>query len=477
MSIEKIVARMATLRDEMLTLAEMPADELSEEQAETLRAGVADLEELETQRVEAQEKVDQIARLKSFDLSPSKVETVDRATGVTVDADSTSNPWDAAAVTRAAAEGNVAELHSRALSAAETTPGADDGAREGLTQRLGELDGNGQLSRLVLATTSPAYKRAFAKLAKQEQHTMTTEEAAAVQTVRGMSVGTGADGGDLVIPTDLEPGIRLSSDGNADPISAGATKVTTMSNNYRTVTSTNASWSWDSELAEVSDDTTTFTELDIPLYSANAFIPVSDELVAQSASSVTEVVGKVLNAGHEDLVAAAVATGTGSGQPTGLIVSLTASADNVVTSATADTFAAADLYATFEALPPRVRQAGRATWAANIAIIDEIRQFATADGSDLIARIGDGTPLKLLGSTIAEASNMDGTYGAGENYVLVYGDMSQYYIATAIGSTVKFIPTVAGANGRPIGAVGFYVKHRFGADVVNPAAFSMLNVT
>ena len=73
---------------------------------------------------------------------------------------------------------------------------------------------------------------------------------------------------------------------------------------------------------------------------------------------------------------------------------------------------------------------------------------------------------------------MDGVINAAqENYALIYGDFSNYVIADRIGTTVEFIPHLFGANRRPTGQRGWYAHFRVGADIVNDAAFRMLNVT
>jgi HK97 family phage major capsid protein len=98
--------------------------------------------------------------------------------------------------------------------------------------------------------------------------------------------------------------------------------------------------------------------------------------------------------------------------------------------------------------------------------------------------LGDNRPANLLGRTIGEAEDMDGTITAGsENYMAVFGDFNNFVIADRIGMTVEFIPhlfqqTTAGTGiGRPTGQRGWFAYYRVGSDVVNPGAFRMLDVT
>ena len=61
---------------------------------------------------------------------------------------------------------------------------------------------------------------------------------------------------------------------------------------------------------------------------------------------------------------------------------------------------------------------------------------------------------RLLSRPIYELSNMDSTVttsGAVSNFILVYGDFSNFVIADRIGSTMEFIPNLVGTNRRPTG--------------------------
>jgi HK97 family phage major capsid protein len=65
--------------------------------------------------------------------------------------------------------------------------------------------------------------------------------------------------------------------------------------------------------------------------------------------------GKLLLDGADQLTATAYTTGSGSGQPTGIITSLVGSAGTVplIAPAVAETLGSADVYAVQNALPPR----------------------------------------------------------------------------------------------------------------------------
>lgn len=385
------------------------------------------------------------------------------------------DPWDGLDIRRAAGP----DLISRAAGAVEMLR-ADDNVAENLTRmiegnaRLQEGD-EGDLARLTLATVSPGYRKAFSRYLKRGAEGLNDEDRSHLDRALGVqrAMSTTDNAGGYLIPTHIEPAVVMTADGVQNPFFELGRVIPTTSDTLRAVGSGNASWSWDSENAEVSDDTTTFANTDIPLYTARGFVPVSIEAL-QSIANAEQVVQDVLMGGHADLLSAALTTGSGSSQPTGVITAVTGQA---TASATTDTFAVADVYAIYEKLPAKYRT--NATWASNIAALADIRQFATDDGHALLARLGEGVnDTRILGRPWREASGMDGVINAtADNYYLLFGDLSYYWIGQGIGTTVEYVPQVFGGNGRPIGARGWFAYHRFGADSVNDSAFELLNVT
>lgn len=78
-----------------------------------------------------------------------------------------------------------------------------------------------------------------------------------------------------------------------------------------------------------------------------------------------------------------------------------------------------------------------------------------------------------------ENSNMDGSINAAataNNYVLIYGDFSNFVIVDRIGTQIELIPNLVGANRRPPGQRGAFLWFRSGSDVVVPQSFRMLDV-
>ena len=392
------------------------------------------------------------------------------------------NPWDLSEVrTFGRDPGEIsADLRSRALSAIEAMPGASDRIRAAATDLVERHDTpDAKLARHALITSSPEYLRAFAKMARGLTHTMTPEESMAVsqaEQFRAMSLTDSAGG--YLVPFQLDPTVIITSAGSRNDIRQAARTVIATGDTWNGVSSAAVSWSWDAEAAEVSDDATTFAQPSIPIYKAQGFVPISVE-AWQDESNVTTEVGRLLAFGKESLEAEAFATGSGSGQPTGIVTALAASAGgaSIVAAATDDTFALADVHTLHDSLPARYRT--NASWLANNLIYSKIRQFDTNGGAGLWTTLGNGTPQQLLGRPVYEAEAMDGTVTTGSataNYVAIFGDLSNYVIADRIGLTVELVPHLFGSNRRPTGQRGWIAWYRVGADSVNDGGMRMLNV-
>jgi len=384
------------------------------------------------------------------------------------------NPWDLSEMrTFNRTPGEVgSELRARALSAIEVMPGMNQQRREGATKIIEDFDNeNGTISRMALATSTPAYLRAFAKAARG-QMSFTVEEQEAV--TRAMSL-TDAAGGFLV-PFQLDPTVIITSAGSRNDIRQAARQVVATGDIWNGVSSAAVAWSWDAEAAEVSDDATTFAQPAIPIYKAAGFVPISLEAL-QDEANVAQEVGRLLTFGKETLEATTFATGSGAAQPTGIVVALTGTASEI-NAAADDTFAIADVYTIQGSLPARYRANG--SWLANNSIYNLIRRFDTAGGAGLWTTLGNDRPGELLGRRALEAEGMDATVtvaGAVSNFILIFGDFENYVIADRIGTTVEFIPHLFHTgNNRPSGSRGWYAYFRMGADSVNDDGFRMLDV-
>lgn len=397
---------------------------------------------------------------------------VDQHRGTTFTNGKFRNPWDLSEVRYAGNRGS--ELRSRALDAIERMPYADDKVREVATRLVERSDPakSGKLIDMVLGSTSPTYGEAFAKVIRSEGQmaALTTEEQGAIS--RAMSLTDSAGG--YLVPFQLDPTVILTANGSVNQVRQIARVVTATGDTWNGVSSAGVTASWDAEAAQVSDDSPTLASPAIPVVKGQAYVQVSHEVAADAPTLANEIATMV--AFEKDrLESVAFVTGSGSGEPTGIITALTGGS-SVVASATTDTLAIADVYGLDAALPARF--AANGSWLAHRAIYNKIRQFDTAGGNALWGQLVDGRHSELLGRPDYVAEAMDGTITAlADNLVLIFGDFSNFVIADRIGTTMRFIPDTFGANGRPTGQSGWLTYWRVGSDSVNDAAFRVLNVT
>lgn len=491
--LQEIRARLAAIADEIQPLAE--ADSLTDEQTARFDELDAEAATLEAEAEAIEKRAARVEAVRARVEALPEVRTERGADELEADPlrepDSIRsgndgrgrNPW------REPATRNVSELRGRARAAAERMTGASDKVREVLSRFVDHFDGLAEddpaapevreVLEQIIAGSDPHYLRAFRKLVilKQPDAALSPEERAAyVRTlpfVRAMSTTDNAGG--YLIPQQLDPTLILTADGSVNPIRNLARKVTATGDRWDGVSAGAASWSWDGEGTEVSDDSVTLGNPFVAIHKAQGFIPYSHE-VGADAVNWTANMGLVLSQGKDDLEATAFVTGSGTGQPYGIVTALTGTS-SVVASAAADTYAVGDVYSVHDALPARYR--ARAAWIMEQKIISKTRQFGTADSHALLTRLADGyDDLQLLGKALLEASALDGTItAAADNYVAVFGDWSNYVVADRLGMVVDVIPHLFGANGRPTGQAGLYARYRVGADSVNDGAFRMLNVT
>lgn len=332
-------------------------------------------------------------------------------------------------------------------------------------------------ARWAVAAGNPAYERAFSKLLGDPDrgHMLwTAQEQAAWQDVAAVRTAmslTDANGG-YMVPLTLDPAILLSSDGSINPLRKISRVVQTVTDGWQGVTSAGATAEWKSEGSQAADGSPTVGSAPIPVHFGDVFVPYSYEIGMDGASFLRELT-KVMVDAADQLMATAYTTGSGSGQPTGFVTALAGTSSEINSGGT-EAIIAADAYSLQNALPPRFQ--ANAKWVANIATINTFAQFETTAGALKFPEVRSD---QLLRKPLFELSNMDGSINAAataSNYVLAYGDWSNFVIVDRIGSQIELIPNLVGANGRPTGQRGAFLWFRTGSDVVVNEAFRLLDV-
>ncbi len=378
------------------------------------------------------------------------------------------DPWDTSAVRHGA--GRESELRHRAEDAIERMPYASSEVREAAA-RFVERDDSTAMAEQLLASSSPEYSRAFTKIVRHQGQVaaLTGDEQSALQ--RAMAVGTDSAGGYLV-PFQLDPTVILTANGSFNQVRQLARVVTATGDKWHGVSSAGVTGSWDAEGDQVSDDSPTLAQPEIPVYKGQMFVQASFEAI-QDAANLAQEIATMFAFEKDRMESIAFVTGSGTGQPKGVVTAVAANAPSVVDTAAASTLAVGDVYKLDESLP--ARWAANGSWLGHRAIYNKLRQFDTNGGSALWGQLAEGRKGELLGRPDYVAEAMAGAV-ADEAKVLLFGDFSNYVIADRIGTTIEYVPNLFGANGRPTGQRGWLAHFRTGADVVNPGAFRLLQI-
>lgn len=281
---------------------------------------------------------------------------------------------------------------------------------------------------------------------------------------------TNANGGYLV-PFTLDPTIILTNAGSANPYRQISAVKKTATNTWNGVASTGMNAAWLAEAGVVADASPTFSNIQITPQKASAWVFGSYEILEDSDFEAE--LPNLLADAKDRLEEAAFSTGTGTGQPKGIVTAAT----TVYTTAdtTGHVIAIADVYGIQAALPARFRR--NATWVAGISTINKFRQLDPAGGSSYWTNLGQGQPERLLGGGIYESTTVAAFTPVAGTLVAVYGDFRQYAIVDRIGMSVMYEPMVKDiTTGRPTGQGGWFAFWRVGADALVPGAFRTLKL-
>ncbi len=391
------------------------------------------------------------------------------------------DPWDLRGVRLFAREpGKVAaELRSRALSAIERMPCANDKIRATATGIVERSDGtDSKLERHVLLTSRPAYVRAWSKLMNNKPHSLTPDERqafSAVQEHRALTTTDVQSG--YLIPFQLDSVLIIASAFVRSDLRQAANVVVATSDVWQGVSSQNVQYSFQAEGSEVADNATPFGQPSIATWMARGFIPISIEALGDVAANATQEIGRLLANGRLDLEAVKFVQGKGVGEPVGIVTALSQSSNSgsVVTTASPGVFALADLAALQAALPAHYRAA--ASFLSNNLIFNKIRQFDVSGGASFWSNLNSDRPPQLYNRDALEAEAMSGVVASG-NKILIFGDLAQFYIVDHIGGQItELVPMLFNtSHDRPSGQRGWFSYFRCGSDLVNSVGVRCLSI-
>lgn len=378
-----------------------------------------------------------------------------------------------------------AAIEDRAAAAVERQPFASDAAKEAgvrLLERSATDEHLTGVAEHLLMASDVDYAKAFRKAWDRPAdfgNLLTPEEQRAWSRVNqwhsraAMSLTSGNGG--YLVPQFLDPTINLTNAGTQSDVRRFARNEQITVDQWDGVNSAGVDAEWLAEGTEAADATPTLTQPTITTHKGSAWVYGSYEVLADSGF---DEIGMLLADAKDRLEATSLITGTGSGQPYGLITRLSGTGPVVLGTSGdegAADFVRGDLYALDNALGSRWRRNAR--WLSSKPFQNEVRQvWETVENAPWVEPSG-GNPGSLLGYQYGLADDMDDTIVSGSNdYVLILGDFRQYVVVNRIGMTVLYEPLVKGANQRPTGQAGWFGYFRTGADVLTSNAFKVLKL-
>ncbi len=340
------------------------------------------------------------------------------------------------------------------------------------------------IARRILVTENEHYREAWLKLVTQPDAgiLLDDDERNAVRRFneyRAMSENTTTAGG-YGLPVFIDPSIILTAQESDNPFLQLARQVPVTTNVWKGVSSAGVSWSFDTEAAQVSDDSPTLAQPSVTVHMARGFIPYSIE-VGQDYPSFAEEMSGLLAAGYDELLVDKFTQGSGSGEPMGLLTALSANTNVRVVIGGAPTIGTGDPYKVWKALPQKYRR--RASWLMSVGVNNAIRQLGTSTQFHAFtANMREEWLDELFRKGVYESTYMPDvttTTAATTGYAIV-GDFQNFVIARRGGMSVELVPqlfrqTTAGTGvGLPTGQRGWFAYARIGSGTSNDLGFRLL---
>lgn len=474
-----IVKDVEIQRGIVLEVQEM--DDPSDADIERQDAALDLIPDLEVERANAQEREDEIQRLREQSEDEEATEPGDqRETAVTRSRRERGAPavhvkGDEFEILRSNATRHMDEAEYRDGLADNIQRAAEryempDGYTDSLRKYVRRHRKDTSWSKNILERMRPEYISAFEKVV------IGTDPAFLPDIERAaMAVGTNTAGGYLV-PTHLDPTLILTNTGAKDVV-RGISRVVSLTggaNKWNGVSTAGSTASWDAELTEVSDDTPAVAPIQVPVYSAKSLIQASIEAF-EDITGLASDVQMMLADSKVRLTALAHMTGSGSGQPTGIFTALDANTNVEVSLTTGSTFTRADLAGIVNALGDRWDE--DAKWLMHPAMAERIAALGTALSASYSVDMTAKLERQILSHPLVTSFTAPNVFQTTTvDNLLVFGDFRNFLIVDKPGSTsIEFIPHLFNtSNNLPDGRRAWYMHFREGSDSINDLAFRLL---
>ena len=398
-----------------------------------------------------------------------QLDEVRRAAALPGGRESMTPEWATGAATSTSHGDDLRSRAARLLDASHRSGSLDDAVAEIVERSLSKPGQSGaDFAAWVQASADPNYLTAFAKRMADplSGHLNWTSEEAEAHRNADVYARTALtlSGASAMLPLALDPSIALTNTGSTGGIRSVCRHETIAAASWNGVTSAGATAEWKTEGSEAADGTPAVAAKNIPVYLLDVDAVVSYEISMDGVNFATEL-GKVLFDAAAVAVDAALATGSGSGAPTGIITAITGSSQQVLT---AGTFASANVTALQNALPARFQP--NAKFVTSLPVRNAVNSFETTNGALRFPETANG---RLLNRDLVEDSNLATDMTTSGSKFAVYGDWNEFLMVTRTGASIEVLPGY-GANGRPTAQKHYFMTLRVGANALVPNGFRYL---
>lgn len=302
---------------------------------------------------------------------------------------------------------------------------------------------------------SDEYKNAFWK-AMQNKYTYSVHDA--------LQIGTDSEGGYLV-PDEFEATLidRLSEE---NLIRNLATIITSSNGDKKIpVVASHGAAVWIDEEGEYTEDDDVFATVTLGAHKLSSIIKVSEELLNDAAFNLETYIAQEFARRMSAAEELAFIAGDGKSKPTGLITS----GETGVTAASSTAITADEIIDLYHSLRTPYRK--NAVFIANDSTIKAIRKLKDGTGQYLWQPgLQAGQPDTILNRPVYTSSCMPEI--AGGNKVMLFGDLSYYWIADRQGRSFQRLNELFAKNGQ----VGFRVFQRVDGKLTLPEAVKTLQM-
>ncbi|MFJ9374429.1 head maturation protease, ClpP-related [Streptomyces sp. NPDC101455] len=364
----------------------------------------------------------------------------------------------------------------RAIEAARFPGSNREDAQTNVERLLNTVpdDVHGDLSRRILATGSPGYKRVFGRaLASGNPGALGSHDG------QILALGNTGAGGEYAVPFELDPTLLLTSNGSVNPLRQIARVQPIVGKEYDLVTTAGVTVTRVAANTPATDNSPTLAQPTIKAERVQGFIPFNIEIEGDWTGMQASMMELLRDAKDiEENTAFTLGTGT-SPDAGGVVTSLNVSSK--VDGQTGAVLSIVDPTNLENALPPRFR--GNASMMASKTTFNAYRQLLLAQAGaagDPWNRPSQGLPAEFFGYPAYEASDMVGTHAAGDK-VMLMGDFKRgFIIVDKVGMNMELVPhltqqaTAGSGVGMPTGQRGYYAWWRNNSRVLIDNAFRLL---